>query len=95
MTTIKNYGPNTKTYKVLTFLQEGESISPAAAQHRFGVGNLRAEATRLRQAGYVVQRSRRMAGNHVAVTEYSLGKPNRELIALGYLARARGLAQAA
>ena len=89
---IKNYGPNTKTYKVLTAIKEGDAISPSAAFHRFGVGNLRAEVCRLRQAGYPVARERRFAGNNVHVTEYSLGKPQREIIAMGYLARARGLA---
>ena len=33
----------------------------------------------------------RKAGNGVTVTEYELGRPSREIVALGYMAKAKGL----
>ena len=83
---------NTKTFKVLSALQSGERISASQAKKRFGVGNLSAEVSRIRQAGFAVYANKRTAGNHVEVTEYRLGTPSRKLIAAGYRAMALGLA---
>ena len=82
---------NTKTFKVLSALQSGERISASQAKKRFGVGNLSAEVSRIRQAGFAVYANKRTAGNHVEVTEYRLGTPSRKLIAAGYKAMALGL----
>ena len=83
---------DTKAFKVLTALQSGERLTESAARKRFGVGNLSAEVSRLRQAGFAVYANKRTAGNHVEVTEYRLGTPSRRLIAAGYRAMAMGLA---
>lgn len=88
---MKLLSKNTKTFKVFNALYNGEKISPAEAEHRFGVKNLRAEATRIRQNGYPVYSHRRKAGNGVMVTEYELGKASRNIVALGYKARAMGI----
>ena len=88
---MKRFNPETKTFKVFTALYNGETLTAAEARKRFGVGNLRAEATRIRQAGYAVYANRRTAGNHVEVTEYQLGKPSREIVALGYKAKKLGM----
>ena len=82
---------DTKTFKVLTALHSGERISPSQAKKRFGVGNLSAEVSRIRHAGYAVYANKRVAGNNVEVTEYRLGTPSRKLIAAGYKAMALGL----
>jgi hypothetical protein len=82
---------DTKTAKVLTALQSGERISASQARKRFGVGNLSAEVSRIRHAGYAVYANKRVAGNNVEVTEYRLGTPSRKLIAAGYKAMALGL----
>ena len=82
---------NTKTAKVLSALQNGERITASQASKRFGVGNLSAEVSRIRQAGFAVYANKRVAGNHVEVTEYRLGTPSRKLIAAGYKAMALGL----
>lgn len=82
----------TKTAKVLNALQAGERISASQAKKRFGVGNLSAEVSRIRQAGFAVYGNKRTAGNNVEVTEYRLGTPSRRLIAAGYKAMALGLA---
>lgn len=91
---MKTYSKKTKTFKLLKALKNGEQVSPAEANKRFGIKNIRAEATRIRYAGYVVNARRRVAGNHVEVTEYALGQPSREMIAAAYLARRVGLVEA-
>ena len=80
-----------KTAKLMTALQMGESFTQSQAEKRVGIKNIRAEATRIRQAGFAVYANRRVAGNHARVTEYRMGKPSRELIAAGYRALRMGL----
>ena len=85
------FNPETKTSKVFNALINGERISPSQARKRFGVENLSAEVSRIRQSGYAVYANSRVAGNGVRVTEYRLGTPSRKLIAAGYKAMALGL----
>lgn len=82
---------NTKTYKLFTALNNGDSVTPAAAQKRFGIKNMSAEVSRIRQAGFAVYANSRKAGNGVQVTEYRMGKPSRRIVAAGYRALALGL----
>ena len=56
-----------------------------------GVGNLSAEVSRIKQGGYAVYANQRTAGNGVTVTEYVMGQPSREIVALGYKAKAMGI----
>ena len=83
--------PETKTFKVFTALLNGETLTPAEAKKRFGVGNLSAEVSRIRQNGFAVYSNSRVAGNGVKVTEYAIGKPSRKIVAAGYKAMALGL----
>jgi hypothetical protein len=85
------FNPETKTFKVFTALHNGETLTPAEAKKRFGVGNLSAEVSRIRQNGFAVYSNTRKAGNGVRVTEYAIGKPSRKIIAAGYKAMAMGL----
>ena len=68
-----------------------KSVTASQAQHRFGIKNISAEVSRVRQAGYAVYANSRKAGNGIKVTEYVIGKPSRKLIAAGYKAMALGL----
>jgi hypothetical protein len=86
------FNENTKTFKLFTALQTGEAVTPAAAEHRFGIKNMSAEVSRIRQAGFPVYANSRKAGNGVQVTEYVIGKASRKLVAAGYKAMALGLA---
>jgi hypothetical protein len=88
---MKHMNPETKTFKVFTALRSGDTLTPAEAKKRFGVGNLAAEASRIRQHGFAVYANTRTAGNGVKVTEYVLGKPSRKIVAAGYKALAMGL----
>lgn len=88
---MKLFNPETKTFKVFNALYQGQKLTASDARKRFGVKNLAAEASRIRQSGYAVYANSRKAGNGVTVTEYALGRPSREIIALGYKAKAMGL----
>jgi hypothetical protein len=79
-----------KAFKVLVL--DGEKLTAAEAKKRFGIGNLRAEASRIRQKGFAIYANSYKAGNGVRVTEYVHGKPSRKVIAAGYKAMAMGLA---
>ena len=81
----------TKTHKLFTALKAGEKVTASEASKRFGIGNIAAEASRIRQAGFAVYANSRKAGNGVNVTEYEIGQPSRKLIAAGYKALALGL----
>lgn len=85
------FNTETKTYKLFTALHKGDAVTPAQAQKRFGIKNISAEVSRIRQAGYAVYANKRTAGNGVAVTEYVIGKPSRKIVAAGYKALAMGL----
>jgi len=88
---MKFINKDTKTYKVFNALYNGAALTQSQAEKRFGVGNLAAEASRIRQHGYAVYANSRTAGNGVTVTEYVMGKPSREIVALGYKAKALGI----
>jgi Helix-turn-helix domain len=85
------FSKDTKTFKVFTALKSGERLTQAEASKRFGVGNLAAEASRIRSNGYAVYARSRVAGNGVKVVEYELGNASREIVALGYKAKQMGI----
>jgi len=89
---MKAISKTSKTYKLFTALKSGEKVTASEAQKRFGIKNIAAEASRIRQHGYAVYANTRTAGNNVTVTEYELGRPSREIVALGYLAKSMGMA---
>jgi hypothetical protein len=88
---MKFISKDTKTFKVFNALYNGQKLTASDARKRFGVGNLAAEASRIRQHGYAVYANTRTAGNGVTVTEYEMGRPSREIVALGYKAKAAGI----
>jgi hypothetical protein len=88
---MKMISKETKTFKVFNALMNGDKLTASQAEKRFGVKNLAAEASRIRHSGYAVYSKTRTANNGVTVTEYELGKPSREIVALGYKAKAMGL----
>ena len=86
-----NINKGTKTHKLFTALKSGDKVTASQAEKRFGIKNVSAEVSRIRQAGFAVYANSRVAGNHVEVTEYEIGQPSRKLIAAGYRAMALGL----
>jgi hypothetical protein len=89
---MKRISKETKTFKLFEALVSGEKVTPAQAEKRFGIKNISAEASRIRGHGYAVYANTRKAANNVVVTEYELGRPSREIVALGYKAKALGIA---
>jgi hypothetical protein len=85
------FNEETKTYRLFSALQSGERISASQATKRFGIKNVSAEVSRIRQNGFAVYADQRVAGNGVRVTESRLGTPSRKLIAAGYRAMQLGL----
>jgi hypothetical protein len=88
---MKRFNKETKTFKIFNALYNGAALTASQAEKRFGVKNLAAEASRIRQNGYAVYTNTRKAGNGVQVTEYVMGQPSREIVALGYKAKALGI----
>jgi hypothetical protein len=88
---MKFFNPETKTYKLFNAMYNGEAVSASQAEKRFGIKNISAEVSRIRQSGYAVYTNSRKAGNGVQVTEYVIGKPSRKIVAAGYKALALGL----
>ena len=88
---MKFISKETKTFKLFNALYNGETVTASQAEKRFGIKNIAAEASRIRHSGYAVYTNSRKAGNGVQVTEYVMGKPSREIVALGYKAKAMGL----
>lgn len=84
------YSKETKTFKLQKALQSGDVITASQAEKRFGIKNINAEVSRIRQNGYAVYTKNRTAGNGVKVTEYVMGDASRELVALAYKAKAAG-----
>ena len=85
------FNTETKTYKLFSALHSGETVTASQAAKRFGIKNMSAEVSRIRQSGFAVYCNTRKAGNGVQVSEYALGTPSRKLIAAGYRAMALGL----
>jgi hypothetical protein len=85
------FNTETKTYKLFSALHSGETVTASQAAKRFGIKNISAEVSRIRQSGFAVYANSRKAGNGVTVTEYAIGKPSRKLIAAGYKAMSLGL----
>jgi hypothetical protein len=85
------FNEDTKTYKLFNAMINGEAVTASQAEKRFGIKNISAEVSRVRQAGFAVYANQRKAGNGVRVTEYVIGKPSRKLVAAGYKAMALGL----
>ena len=88
---MKMINKETKAFKLFTALYNGEAITAAQAAKRFGIKNISAEVSRVRQNGYAVYANTRTAGNGVTVTEYVMGKPSRKIVAAGCKALALGL----
>ena len=85
------FNPETKTFKLFNALRNGDALTASQAEKRFGIKNISAEVSRVRQAGFAVYANSRKAGNGVQVTEYVMGKPSRKIVAAGYKAMALGL----
>jgi hypothetical protein len=81
----------TKAFKLFEALYNGETLTPAQISKRFGIKNVTAEVSRVRQGGYAVYAKAEKATNGQRVTRYEMGTPSRNIVAAGYRALALGL----
>lgn len=88
---MKHINKETKTYKLFSALTSGQTVTAAQATKRFGIKNVSAEVSRIRQSGFAVYANARKSANGKVVTEYVLGKPSRQIVALGYKAQSLGI----
>lgn len=88
---MKLISKDSKTFKLFSALRNGSVVTATQANKRFGIKNISAEAARIRQHGFSVYANTRKSGNGVTVTEYVLGRPSRNIVALGYKAKALGM----
>ena len=88
---LTRFNEDSKTYKLFQALHQGQHVSASQAHKRFGIKNISAEVSRIRQGGFAVYANTRKAGNGVEVTEYRIGKPSRRLVAAGYRALSLGI----
>jgi len=71
------------TSRILTFLKTGSDITQAQARKRFGITNVRARMSELRQAGYPIYLNQKTTSNGRTIRAYRLGTPTRLMIAVG------------
>ncbi len=74
----------TKTERLLSFLQNGNDITATQAQSRFGIANISAVASNLRQRGYAIYANQKTLPSGNTVRMYRLGTPTRAVVAAGY-----------
>lgn len=76
----------TKTERVLNFLKNGGNLTEGQARSRFGIANMHAVASYLRNQGYAVYTNRKTTETGNTISVFRLGTPTREVIAAGYRA---------
>ena len=89
---IRNFDLKTKQGRLFKALVlDRETLTPAQISKRFGIKNPTATISDIRQRGYAIYASKRLAGNNVEITEYTHGVASRKMVALAYKAQALGL----
>jgi len=71
------------TSRILTYLKTGADITQVQARKRFGITNVRARMSELRQAGYAIYLNEKTTGNGRTIKAYRLGTPTRLMVAVG------------
>jgi predicted ArsR family transcriptional regulator len=71
------------TTRILTYLKTGADITQAQARKRFGITNVRARMSELRQAGYAIYLNEKTTANGRTIKAYRLGTPTRLMVAAG------------
>lgn len=89
---LKRFDLETKQGKLFQALVlNKETLTEAQIAKRFGIKNPTATISSIRQRGYAIYAKKRMAGNHVEVTEYRYGEASRKMVIAAYKAMALGL----
>jgi predicted ArsR family transcriptional regulator len=78
----------TKQDRVLSALRNGEELTAAQIETRFGVGNARSTVSALRMKGFAIYANESVDTKGRVKTKYRLGTPSRAVVAAGYRALA-------
>jgi predicted ArsR family transcriptional regulator len=70
------------TQKLLKYLQSGYDITAAQARSRFGITNVSARISELRQAGFAVYLNEKTTKSGYTIKAYRLGTPTRRMVAV-------------
>ena len=71
------------TSRILSYLKTGADITQVQARKRFGITNVRARMSELRQAGYAIYLNEKTTANGRTIKAYRLGTPTRLMVAVG------------
>lgn len=89
---LKRFDLDTKQGKLFKALViNHEVLSEGQIAKRFGIKNPSATISVIRNRGYAIYATSRVAGNGVVVTEYKYGEASRKMVAAAYKAMALGL----
>ena len=69
--------------RILKFLKTGADITETQAQSRFGIVNVRARMSELRQAGFAIYLNEKVTAKGQTIKAYRLGTPTRLMVAAG------------
>lgn len=73
------------TARLLNFLKSGRDITTKQARARFGITNVSARISELRQAGYAIYLNEKTTPSGYTIRAYRLGTPNRKMVAVANL----------
>lgn len=69
--------------RILKYLKTGADITENQAKSRFGIVNVRARMSELRQAGFAIYLNEKTTKSGDTIKTYRLGTPSRLLVAAG------------
>lgn len=71
--------------RLLKYLQSGRDITAAQARQRFGISNISARISELRQAGFAIYLNEKTTKQGYTIKAYRLGSPTRTMVAVANL----------
>lgn len=70
--------------KVLNAFKEGAILTAKQISARYGVKNVTALITNIRQSGFAIYANKGKSWDGQPMTRYRIGKPSRKIVAAGY-----------
>lgn len=71
--------------RILRYLQGGRDLTATQARQRFGIKNVSARVSELREAGYSIYLNEKKTQNGRTIKAYRLGAPTRRQVAAGHI----------
>jgi hypothetical protein len=87
---LKKFNLETKQGKLFKALVlDREALTEAQMTKRFGLKNPTAQVSTIRQRGFAIYATRRVAGNGHEITEYKYGEASRKMVAEYYMLKSK------